>query len=225
MNARAALVAAALAIVVTLGTPRTARADPPSDERLVGVGLALALPTWFLGTVTHEGSHVVSAELVGGDTLEFRPWPGRSRLTGAFQLGLTRVRGLHGDGQRLFFFMSPKITDVLLLGGYLALYESRVYPDGAYGQLVLTVLATGWWVDFAKDTLAFSRHNDLVKSMSILGLRTEWQRLPVRVGFAAASVGLGYLVWRGHERLFALNDAAGTPRSTPLVLPVLTRVF
>jgi hypothetical protein len=216
--------AAAVALALLLLTS-TARADEPSDERLVGVGLALALPTWFLGTVTHEGSHVVSAELVGGDTLEFRPWPGRSSITGAFQLGLTRVRGVRGDGARLFFFMAPKLTDVILLGGYVALYETRAYPDGAYGQLVLTVLATGWWVDFAKDTLAFSRHNDLVKSMSILGLRTEWQRLPVRVGFAAASVGLGYLVWRGHERMFALNDTPGTPRSRPLVLPVLTRVF
>ncbi|MBZ0232431.1 MAG: hypothetical protein K8M05_08895, partial [Deltaproteobacteria bacterium] len=184
-----------------------------------------ALPTWLLGTVTHEGSHVVAAELVGGDTIQFRPWPGRAPVTGAFQMGLTRVRGVRGDGDRFFFFMAPKLTDLVLLGGYVALYETSAYPDGAYGQLVLTVLATGFWVDFAKDTLAFSPHNDLVKSMHILGLRTEWQRLPVRLGFAAASVGLGYLVWRGHDRLFALNDAPGTPRTTPLVLPVLTRAF
>lgn len=214
-----------VATAIAIAAPRDARADEPSDERIFAVGLALALPTWFLGTVTHEGSHVVSAELVGGDTLQFRPWPGRAPITGAFQLGLTRVRGLHGNGERFFFYMAPKITDVVMLGGYVALFESGAYPDGAYGQLVLTVLATGFWVDFAKDTLAFSRHNDLVKSMSILGLQTEWKRLPARVGFAAASVGLGYLVWRGHERLFAVNDAPGTPRSTPLVLPVLTRVF
>jgi hypothetical protein len=212
-------------VVALLLTTGTARADEPSDRRIVGVGIALALPTWFLGTVTHEGSHAVAAELVGGDTLQFRPWPGRAPITGAFQLGLTRVRGLHGRGERLFFFMAPKITDVVLLGGYVALYETGAYPDGAYGQLVLTVLATGWWVDFAKDTLAFSRHNDLVKTMSLLGLDTEWERLPARLGFAAASVGLGYLVWRGHDRLFAVNDAPGTPRRTPLVLPVLTRVF
>ena len=146
-------------------------------------------------------------------------------MTGAFQLGLTRVRGVRGDGPRLFFFMAPKITDLVMLGGYVALFESSAYPDGAYGQLVLTVLATAFWVDFAKDTVVFSPHNDLVKSMNILGLRTEWQRLPVRLGFAAASVGLGYLVWRGHDRLFAVNDPPGSPRTSPLVLPVLTRVF
>lgn len=212
-------------IVALLASAAPARADEPSDRRIVGVGLAMALPTWFLGTVVHEGGHVVAAELVGGDTLQFRPWPGRAPVTGAFQLGLTRVRGVRGDGARLFFFMAPKITDVVMLGGYVALFESSAYPDGAYGQLVLTVLATAFWVDFAKDTIAFSPHNDLVKSMNILGLRTEWQRLPVRLGFAATSVGLGYLVWRGHDRLFAVNDPPGSPRTSPLVLPVLTRVF
>ncbi|HUQ06691.1 MAG TPA: hypothetical protein VM261_29515 [Kofleriaceae bacterium] len=217
--------AIAVAAALLVAAPARARADEPSDRRIFGVGVALALPTWFFGTVTHEGSHALAAELVGGDTIQFRPWPGRAPITGAFQLGLTRVRGIHGDGERVFFFMAPKLTDVVLLGGYVALYETSAYPDGAYGQLVLTVLATGWWIDFAKDTLAFSPHNDLVKTMSILGLRTEWQRLPVRVGFAAASVGLGYLVWRGHDRLFAVNDAPGTARSAPLVLPVLTRVF
>lgn len=69
----------------------------------------------------------------------------------------------------------------------------------------------------------FSRHNDLVKTMTLVGLETEWQRLPVRVGFAAASAGLGYLVLRGHQRLFAVNDPPGA--ATPLVLPVLTGAF
>lgn len=215
----------AILLVLLASTARTARADEPSDRELVAIGIALALPTWALGTVTHEGSHAAAAEIVGADTIKFRPWPGRDPLTGAFQLGLTRVRGLRGDGERFFFYMAPKLTDVVMLGGYTALYETGAYPDGAYGQLVLVVLATGFWVDFAKDTLAFSRHNDLVKSMNLLGLRTEWKRLPMRVGFAAASVGLGYLVWRGHDRMFALNDDPGTARTRPLVLPVLTWVF
>lgn len=217
---------AALAAIVLLALTRPAAAAPedePSDRRLVGVGLALALPTYFLGTVTHEGSHALAAELVGGDTIYFRPWPGRDPYTRAFQLGLTRVRGLHSDGDRLFFFMAPKLVDLALLGGYVALFESSAYPSGGYGQLVLTVLATGWWVDFAKDTLIFSRHNDLVKTMNILGLHTEWRRLPVRLGFAAASAGLGYLVLRGHRRMFEVNDPPGA--ATPLVVPLLTGAF
>jgi hypothetical protein len=224
-RALGALLALAIFVLLAAAPSRAAAApaDEPSDRRLVAVGLALAIPTYIFGTVTHEGSHALAAELVGGDTVYFRPWPGRDPLTGAWQLGLTRVRGLTGDRERLFFFMAPKLTDLVLLGGYVALYESSAYPSSGYGQLVLTVLATGWVVDFAKDTLIFSRHNDLVKTMTILGLRTEWQRLPMRVGFAAASAGLGYLVLRGHQRMFEVNNPPGG--ATPLVLPVLTGAF
>ena len=214
---------AVLAVAALLAAPAGARADrAPADTRLVVVGLTLVAPTWFLGTVIHEGSHVVSAELVGGDTVSFRPWPGRDRRSGAWQFGLTRVRGLRTDGERLFFYMAPKLTDLVMLGGYVAMYETGAYPDGAYGQLVLTVLATGFWVDFTKDVFVFSPHNDLVKSMSIVGLDSEWERLPVRVGFAAASAGLGYLVLRGYDRMFALNDEPG---ATPLVLPLASGRF
>lgn len=215
-----ATVAAALATALTTVGP--AAAEPPSDTRLVVVGLGLALPTWMLGTVVHEGSHAVAAELVGGDLVSFRPWPARDPATHAFQFGLTRVRGLSGPGERLFFYMAPKLVDLALLGGYVAWYESDGYPDGAYGQLVLTVLATGFWVDFAKDTFMFSRHNDLVKSMKLVGLDSEWERLPVRLGFAAASAGLGYLVLRGHERVFALDN---DPAATPLLVPLATGRF
>lgn len=227
MSRRArAPIAALVGAAVGLATPRAAVADEPSDRRLVLIGMALALPTYALGTVTHEGSHAAAAELVGGDTVYFRPWPGRDPFTGAYQLGLTRVKGLRSRGDRLFFFMAPKLTDLALLGGYVALYESSAYPSGAYGQLVLTVLATGWWVDFAKDTLVFSRHNDLVKTMTLLGMRTEWQRLPARLGMAVVSAGLGYLVLRGHDRLFEVNNPQpGAPRAAPAVLPILTGAF
>ena len=219
---RAAALAAGLGLA--LATPTVARADAgPSDTRLVVVGLALAVPTWALGTVIHEGSHVVAAELVGADTVSFRPWPARDKRSGVFQFGLTRVRGLEGDGEKLFFYIAPKLVDVVMLGGYLGLYQTDAYPDGAYGQLVLTELATGFWVDFVKDTFMFSPHNDLVKVMKIVGLRTEWQRLPVRLGFAAASAALGYGVLRGSERMFALNN--GATAATPMMLPLVNRRF
>lgn len=215
----ARLVATVAAAVALSATARSAAAEPPSDQRLVGVGLALALPTYGVGVLLHEGSHALAAELAGADVTVFRPWPGRDRKTGAFQLGLTRVVGLRGTPKRLAFYLSPKITDLALLGAYTAYYYSDAYPEGSYGQLVVTVLATGFWLDFAKDTVVFSRHNDLVKAMNLVGATDELRRLPIRLGFAAASVGLGYLVWRGHERLFASNDRAG---AAPLVVPLVT---
>lgn len=194
-------------------------AAEPSDERLVAVGLALALPTYGVGVVTHEGSHAIAAKLAGADVLVFRPWPGRDPKTRAFQLGLTRVTGLRGTPERLGFYMAPKLTDLALLGAYVAYFHSDAYPSSSYGQLVVTVLATGFWLDFAKDTILWSRHNDLVKAMNLVGATDEWRRLPIRLGFAAASVGLGYLVWQGHERLFASNDG---PAAAPLIVPLLS---
>lgn len=216
---KVALAGAAVVLAIAHGE---ARAEPPSDTRLVVVGLALAVPDFFVGTVIHEGSHAGAAKLVGGEVVQFRPWPGRAPRTGAFQLGLTRVTGLRSRGDRLFFYLAPKLADVALLGGYLAYYESSAYPRGSYGQLVVTVFATGLAIDFAKDTFLWSPHNDLVKAMNLMGATDELHRFPIRLGFAAASAGLGYIVWRGHERLFASNDST---TAAPLVLPVATGVF
>jgi hypothetical protein len=58
--------------------------------------------------------------------------------------------------------------------------------------------------------------------MNLLGATDELRRFPIRLGFALASAGLGYLVWKGHERLFESNDA---PSSAPLTVPVLTTAF
>ncbi len=222
MIARGLGAAALVIALVTVARPRPAAADPPSDRTLVIVGLGLALPTYAVGVVTHEGSHAIAAKLAGANVVEFRPWPGRSKHTGAFQLGLTRVTGLFGTRSRLAFYLAPKLTDLALLGAYVGYYHSSAYPDGSWGQLVVTVLATGFWIDFAKDTVVWSRHNDLVKAMNLMGATDELRRFPIRLGFALASAGLGYLVLQGHERLFASNDA---PAATPRVLPVLSTTW
>ena len=205
--------AAACAIVFAAGT---ARADEPTDGELVAGGLAMAIPTYFLGVVLHEGSHAVAAELVGADVTQLRLYPGRNPVNGAFQFGWTRVKGLpRGRGTRLFFLSAPKLTDLLLLGGYGALHATESLPDDEWGHLAIQVLATGLVVDFAKDVLVFHSANDMVRIYNHLGLDTEWKRLPARVLHAAASAGLGYLVWRGYQDLFAKNDDAA---AVPLVL-------
>jgi hypothetical protein len=201
------------AVLVAVASPAEAR---PSDGELVAAGAALAIPTYFLGVAVHEGAHAVAAELVGADTIELHLLPGRNPHNGAFQFGWTRVRGLQSRGERIFFLSAPKIVDAVLLGGYAAAWATDSLPDNSWGHLVVQVLATGFWVDFAKDVLVFGRHNDVVRVFNHLGLDNEWKRLPVRVIYAAASGAIAYAIWAGWVDLFERNDAEPAAAIAPL---------
>jgi hypothetical protein len=209
------------ALVVLCLIANVARAEP-SDRTLVLVGLGLAPPTYLLGVGLHEGSHAIAAKIVGAtvDDVHLFP-PGRDPRSGHFRFGWTYVRGLKTKGDRIFFYLAPKITGAILLGGYGALVLTDAWPSNKYGQLALTVLATGWWVDFAKDVLLFHSGNDVVKAFNLWCI-TGWRQVPARLVYAAANVGLGYLVYRGYRRTFD-DDAASA--SSALVLPVLSAAF
>lgn len=215
---------AALAALV-LGQPPAAAA--PSDGDLVWVGVGLALPTYALGVTLHEGTHALAAKAMGAEVLSIDLLPGRDDA-GAFHFGLTRVRGLATKRQKAFFYLAPKLTDALLLGGFTGLVLSDAgWPDNRYGQLTLTVLATGFWVDFTKDVLSFSPQNDVIKVMHLGGLTSEGEKLPARLGYATLAVTLGYFVVRGYQRTFEDPEAASAARSSPrrLILPVLSATF
>lgn len=205
---------ALLALTALALAAGTADAEP-SDGELALVGLALTPPTYFLGVALHEGSHALAARALGAEVLSVSLLPGRDPRTRAFHFGLTRVRGLQGSGERLAFFLAPKATDALLLGGFIALLATDTWPESRYGQLTLTVLATGLWVDFTKDVISFSPHNDVVKAMSLAGLDSEWQRLPVRLAYAALAGVAGYYVARGYRRTFE-DPAPTAARIAPL---------
>ena len=198
---------------------RAARADP-SDRTLVVTGLALAPPTYLLGVSLHEGSHALAAELVGAsvDSLHLFP-PGRDPSTNTFRFGWTYVHGLRSRGDQVAFYIAPKITDAVLLGGFAALVFTDAWPHNRYGQLGLTVLATGWWIDFSKDVVLFARTNDVVKVFD-LSCMTSWRQLPARLVYAAVSVGLGLIVTHGYERTF---DRPAT--ATPLLLSLVATTF
>jgi hypothetical protein len=201
-----------------LGTRASAE---PSNERLVLVGLAMAPPTYVIGVSLHEGSHALAAKLVGAsvDELHLFP-PGVDPHTRTFRFGWTYVHGLHTRGEKLFFYGAPKITDAVLLGGFAALVFTSAWPAHRYGQLALTVGATGLWVDFAKDVVLFSEHNDVVKMFDLWCMR-GWRQVPARLVYAAMAGGLAYIVVRGYERTFETP----TPATTPLVMPLLTSTF
>ncbi|HET7502853.1 MAG TPA: M50 family metallopeptidase [Kofleriaceae bacterium] len=206
------------AVVAVLLVAGTARAEP-SDRALVVTGLALAPPTYLLGVSLHEGSHALAAKLVGAsvDELHLFP-PGRDPSTNTFRFGWTYVHGLKARGERVAFYIAPKLTDAALLGGFAALVLTDAWPGNRYGQLALTVLATGWWVDFSKDVVLFSRTNDVVKVFD-LWCMTGWRQLPARLVYAGAVVGLGWVVARGYERTFE------DPRAMAMTIPLVARVF
>jgi hypothetical protein len=207
---RLVIVLASLALVA----PRSAHADP-SNGTLVGVGIGLALPTYGVGVTIHESSHALAALMVGAsvDELHLFP-PGRDPHAHVFRFGWTYVHGLTTRREKIFFYLAPKITDAIMLGGFSALAFTNAWPSNRYGALALTVLATGFWVDFTKDVVLFGKQNDVVKAFDLWCFR-GWRQIPARLVYATAAVGLGLLVARGYERTFDRDDST-TPRIAPL---------
>ena len=197
----------ALALVLALAS--VARAEP-SDRNLVLAGLAMAPPTYLIGVSLHESMHAVAALLDGGDVDELHVFPpGTDPRTGTFRFGWTYVHGLHTKADKIFFYIAPKLVDAALIGGFAALAFTSAWPQNRYGALALTVLATGFWVDFSKDVVLFAKTNDVVKIFD-LWCMTGWRQLPARLGYAALDVGLGLIVAKGYQRTFQ-RDLATIP--------------
>jgi hypothetical protein len=204
----------AIAILVALCASAHAQ---PDNSTLVYVGIAMAPVDYVAGTALHEGSHALAAKLVGADVDELHVFPpGRDPHANVFRFGWTYVHGLHTKADRITFLIAPKITDAVLLGGFAALAFTSAWPSNKYGQLALTVVATGLWVDFAKDVVLFAPQNDVVKIFD-LWCFTGWRQIPARAVYAAMDVGFGYLVFHGYERLFDRND--------PMIVPLTRLTF
>jgi len=213
------LLAGALAVALS-STPVAAE---PSDTRLVVTGLAIAPPTYLLGVATHEGSHALAAKLVGADVTEMHLFPpGIDPHTKTFRWGWTYVKGLE-RGDRALFYAAPKITDLVLLGGIAGVVYTRAWPDNRYGSLVLTVLATGWWIDFSKDVVLFSSTNDVVRLFDAWCM-TGWQRVVARIAYGAVAASAAIVVEHAYERTFR-RDAVATDPVMRLSMPLLTTRF
>ena len=204
----------ALAILAALAGSAAAQ---PDNTRIVGVGLAMAPVDYLAGVALHEGSHALAAKLVGADVDSLHVFPpGIDPNAKVFRFGWTYVHGLHTKADRITFLIAPKVTDTLLLGGFAALVFTSAWPSNKYGQLALTVAATGLWVDFAKDVLLFSPQNDVSKILDLWCIK-GWRQIPARILYGAMDVGLGYIVLRGYERLFDRND--------PVIVPITRLAF
>jgi hypothetical protein len=201
---------AVIVLVLVAGLGRSAGAEPDNQD-LVLAGLAMTPPTYLIGVTLHEGSHALAAELVGGDVTEVRLFPpGVDPKAKKFRFGWVYAQGLRTKGERIFFYLAPKITDSLLLGGFAALVLTNTWPDNRYAQLALTVGATGLWVDFSKDVVLFSRHNDVVKAFR-LWCMTGIKQVPARLVYAALVAGSGYVVARGYQKTFGEQATMSVP--------------
>lgn len=214
---RAGLVVAVVAAVSALGA--TAHAEP-DNSTLFYVGLAMAPPTYVAGVSLHEGSHALAAKLVGADVEELHLFPpGIDPHTNTFRFGWTYVTGLQTRGERVFFYIAPKITDAVLLTGFAALVLTDTWPHNRYGQLALTVGATGLWVDFSKDVVLFSPTNDVSHVFS-LWCMTGWKQVPARLVYAGIAGGFAYAVVRAYQKTFTEPTATAA-----MVLPVFSSAF
>jgi hypothetical protein len=195
------------AIITFVLLTRVAHADP-SNETLVLVGAGMALPTYVIGVSLHESSHALAAELLGASVDELHVFPpGRDPHTGTFRFGWTYVHGLSTKRDTELFLIAPKITDAILLGGFAALVFTSAWPGNKYGQLALTVGATGLWVDFAKDVVVASPQDDMVRVFQMWCI----DGLATRLAYAAIDIGLGLIVAKGYERTFTSNTVMTVP--------------
>jgi len=202
------------ALVVICLLAGAARAEP-SDRTIFFTGLALAPPDYLLGTTLHEGSHALAAKLVGAEVTAFHVFPPGHDPQGHFRFGWTYVRGLRSKSDRVIFYIAPKITDTLLLGGFAALVFTNAWPDNRYAQVALTVFATGLWVDYSKDVVVFKKSNDVPKVFD-LWCMNGWKQVPARLVYAPTIVGLGAIVAHGFRRTFD-DDGATAARIVPIV--------
>ncbi|HEY1546391.1 MAG TPA: hypothetical protein VGG28_01155 [Kofleriaceae bacterium] len=192
------------AVLTLLLVASSARAEP-SDTTLVLVGAGMAIPDYVAGVSLHESSHALAAILLGAhvDTLHVFP-PGVDPQARVFRFGWTYVHGLKTQRDTELFLLAPKFTDAILLGGFAALVFTSAWPSNKYGELALTVAATGLWVDFAKDVVVVSPQDDVVRVLHMWCADT----IAARAVYAVLDLGLALIVAKGYERTFTRDAPA-----------------
>jgi hypothetical protein len=211
-----------LLIAAALATAAPARGDDrPATGHLVLAGLAMAPPVYALGVTLHEGSHALAAVALGIEVTSIRLYPGFHPRNGHFYFGWVDVRGMDTRAERIVFLAAPKLADALLLGGYAALVLTDTLPASRYGQLALAATATGLWIDFSRDLVAWWPHNDTVRVYHQLGARSELARLPFRLLHAGLAALASVAVVKGYQGVFADDD----PEPATVALPLWSTAF
>jgi len=199
----------ALALLLALPAPALAQDDRPSTGKLVATGAVTAVPTYWLGVVMHEGMHAMVAKACGAEILQFEVLPGRYGPQRHFYFGYVRYRGRLSLGQQTLFLLAPKLNDLVWLGGYAALVGLDATPSDHYAQVILAVLATGFWIDFTKDLLQFWHPTDVDVALERNGARSFVGRLPWRLLHIGISAAAAIALVEGWRSAFARDSTAG----------------
>jgi hypothetical protein len=216
--------AAVLATALAQAAP--ARAERPDTGHLVLAGLAMAPPVYALGVTLHEGSHALAALALGLEVTSIRLYPGVHPRNGHFYFGWVDVRGMSTRAERIVFLAAPKLTDLVLLGGYAALVLTDTLPTSRYGQLALTTTATGLWIDFSRDIVAWWPHNDTVRVYGQLGARSELGKLPFRLLHAGLAALASVAIVKGYQGVFADDEGDdGGAEPATLSVPLWSSAF
>jgi hypothetical protein len=225
----APVVALATLVAGLAGGPQPVVHAEPEDTDLVLLGAAMAVPTYFFNVVVHEGTHALVAKAFGAEIVRFQMLPGRHPTNGRFYFGYVQYRGGLSLGEQTFFLLAPKISDLAALTGYGLLVATDALPDSRYGQLALVVLATGFWIDFTKDVVAFWAPTDVAIALERNGRRSFAAQLPWRLVHASLSVAAGAVVLAGYRRLFgppvSINNDEVISADQPLMVPLWSARF
>ena len=168
----------------------------------------MALPTYWVNLILHESSHALVAKTFGAKIIKFELLPGRHGKNGRFYFGYVQYRGRLSKNEKTLFFIAPKIVDLIGLGGYAALLANDALPDNHYGHLALTVLATGFLVDFAKEIFVFWGGTDVDKAFARNHLDSFAERLPWRLLHIGVAAAASYVVLSGYDELFESDTSS-----------------
>lgn len=205
VGAGGAFVASMLACVASAETDCPNRSDgspgsQPGIGTVLGLGAAMAAAYFPLGVAVHEGSHALATVSFGGKVTSFEVIPQKTEK--GLRFGEMSREGNFTSAQEFVISSAPKITDLMLMGGYAAIVATDNLPRSKYAQLPLLVVASSAWIDFAKDTFTRNPYNDQMKAWRLVGADTEGERLPFRLVQGALSAAGAVPIALGFIELF-----------------------
>jgi hypothetical protein len=186
-------------------------AREPNNAELLEMGVALAIPDYFLGVTQHEGLHALFATAFGARVMSLRVLPGDDNQ-GHFRFGDTEWRGALTNEQRLFVYLAPKLGDLAGLSVFAALELTDNLPESKYVELPILVLATGMLIDFMQGITSTADYTDMGQVYDLLGARSEASRLPYRFLHGGIAIAAAVPIVRGYSRLFSRTPESPRPR-------------